>query len=246
MSKSCGITGPLHSMVRHDITTEEGNKSVMQDVFPNNSTEVFYEVNDGTAKKPVMRSVKHKIQKLIKQFVVAHNNAKAIKEQADEAAQGIRVFAKEFREERFKNTGKYKGSYRINGEKTAATQYAVSCAAQDRFSLPKKEEDIDTIRKLVGKSFFNKYFERELNISIRKEIMEDKKQRRELTDKLIDAFGGEEELKKWFVKEEVWTVKPGLLEGQYDLDEETRQSFSDLCPQYSDQVKNASYDPKKA
>lgn len=244
MSKACGITGPLHSMIRNDVLTEKSNKSVMQDVFPNTETEVYYEVNRGTKKKPEMEKVKHIVQKLVRQFVVADNNAKAAKEQADEAAQGLRVFAKEFRETRYKETDKFQTTYRINGEATKTIQFAVFAAAQDRFSLPKKEKDIDEIRKIVGKDFFKKHFERVLNIGIRKEVMENRKLRRELTNKLIDAFGGEDELKKWFVKEEIWSVKPGLREGQYELDDEKREEFLEKCPQYADQIKNVSYDPK--
>ena len=83
-----------------------------------------------------------------------------------------------------------------------------------------------------------------MSIGIRKEVLEDRKLRRELTDKLLEAFGGEAELKKWFVKEEAWSIKDGLAEGQYDLDEDTREQFLEQCPQYADQVKNVSYDPK--
>lgn len=244
MSKACGITGPIHSMIRNDVTTKEGEKSIIQDVFPDSDTEVYYEINEGTKKKPLLKNVKHKVRELVRQFVIADNNAKAAKEQAEEAAQGIRVFAKEFREARYKETDKFQSTYRVNGEVTKTTQFAVSSAAQDRFSLPKKEKDIDEIRKVVGKDFFNKYFERVLNIAIRKEVLEDRKLRRELTDKLIKAFDGEEGLKKWFVKEEKWSIKNGLLEGQYELDSEKREEFLEKCPQYADQIKNVSYDPK--
>lgn len=244
MSKSCGITGPLHSMVRNDVKTSSGEKSVMQDVFPDTDTEVFYSVNRGTKKKPIMESIKHKVRQLVRQYVIADNLLKSAKEQAEEAAQGLRVFAREFRAERLENTGKYQQTYRINGEITKKTQYAVSCAAQDRFSLPKKEKDVDAIREIVGKDFFKAHFERVLEIGIRKEVLEDRKLRRELTDKLIDAFGGEDELKKWFVKDEKWTIKPGLDKDQFDLDKETREKFQEVCPQYADQIKNACYDPK--
>lgn len=244
MSKSCGITGPLHSMVRNETKTASGEKSVMQDVFPDAEIEVYYEVNRGTKKKPLMEKVAHKVRQLVRQYVIADNHMKSAKEQAEEAAQGLRVFAREFRAGRLKETDKYQRTYRINGETSKKTQFAVSCAAQDRFSLPKKEKDIDAIREIVGKDFFKAHFERELSIEIRKEVLEDRKLRRELTDKLLEAFGGEEELKKWFVKDEKWSVKPGLDEAQYELDDETREAFQEACPQYGDQIKNATYDPK--
>jgi hypothetical protein len=245
MSKACGITGPLHTMVRNEVKTASGEKSKAEDVFPNADTEVFYEVNDGTKKKPVMRKVQHIVKNLIRQFVVADNNAKAAKEQADEAAQGIRVFASEFRSARHENTDRYQSSYRINGEVKGKTQFAVQANAQDRFSLPKKDKDVDALREIVGKEFFGKFFEKVMNISIRKEVLEDRKMRRALTDKLIEALG-EEGLKEWFVKSEDWTIKKGLDEGIFELDDEKREEFLAACPQYADQIKNVSYDPKEA
>ena len=244
MSKACGITGPLHTLVRNEVKTASGEKSVMQDVFPNDDTEVFYEVNRGTKAKPNIEAVKHNVKQLVRQFVVADNTMKSAKEQAEEAAQGLRVFAEEFRTGRVRDGARYQQTYRINGPMHKATKFAVSCAAQDRFSLPKKEKDIDAIRETVGKDFFDKFFERELSIEIRKEVLEDRKLRRELTDKLLEVFGGEAELKKWFVKGESWTIKSGLAEGQFELEEETRQAFQEKCPQYADQIKNVCYDPK--
>lgn len=245
MSKSCGVTGALHALVRKDTKTASGEKSLAEDVYPNPDTNVFYEVNDGTKKKPVWRKVQYAVLNLVRQFVIADNNAKAAKEQADEAAEGLRVFIREFRGIRHENTGRYQGSYRVNGEVKGKTQYAVQVNAQDRFSMPKKDKDVDALREIVGKEFFGKFFERVLNISIRKEVLEDRKLRRALTDKLIEAFG-EDGLKEWFVKEEVWSVKKGLDEGIFELDPEKREEFLEACPQYADQVKNACYNPKDA
>jgi hypothetical protein len=244
MSKSCGITGIPHTKIRNDVKTASGEKSVAEDVFVDDSVEVFYEVNDGTKAKPVMRSVKHLVKGLIRQFVIADNNAKLAKEQAEEASQGIKIFVSEHREERFKNTDRYQGSYRVNGEVKGKTQYAVQVNAQNRVSLPKKEKDMDTLRDIVGKEWFAKVFERELNISIRKEVLEDRKMRRQLTDKLIKAFG-EEGLKEWFVKSEEWGVKDDVKVNEiyYELDTETRQEAQEICPLYADQIKNVCYDP---
>ncbi len=194
-----------------------------------------------------MRAVKYLVKNLIRQFVIADNNAKAAKEQADEAAQGIRVFVEEHRKERFTNTDRYQGSYRVNGEVKGKTQFAVQVNAQNRVSLPKKEKDMDALREIVGKDWFGKVFERVLNIGIRKEVLEDRKKRRELTDKLIEAFG-EEGLQEWFVKSEDWSVRPGVAinEEFFALDEEKREEAQAICPQYADQIKNVSFDPKDA
>lgn len=248
MSKACGITGPLHTFVRGDTKTAGGKKSDHEDVFPNNESEVYYPVNRGTKAKPQMEDVKHNVRELVRQFVKADAIMKSAKDDLEEAAQGLRVFGSVFREKRFKNTERYQRSYRINGPMSQKLQYAVSCAAQNRFSMPKKDEDIDTLRKVVGKDFFKKNFTRELTVSIRKEVIEDKKKRKELTALLIKVLGGTDEFKKWFVKEEVWAIKADAELDKYrlSLDDETREQFDEICKQYADQIKNASYDASKA
>lgn len=246
MSKACGITGPLHSKVRNDTHTASGAKSELQDLFPPDETEVFFEVNRGTKAKPNIEKVQRNIIECIDSFIVADNNAKAAKEQAEEAAMGIRIAVNQHRVDQYKDTDKYQKAYRVNGSVKGKRQFAVSAAAQDRFSVPKKEKDIDAIRGIVGKKFFNEHFEKDLTIAIRKEVMASRKQRQELTKKLIEVFGGEDELKKWFTKSEVWAVKSGLNEAILKLDEETRDEFLEKCPQSADQIKNCCYDPKEA
>lgn len=246
MSKACGLTGPLHSKVRKETETASGNKSNLQDAFPPDELEVYYEMNRGTKAKPEIEKVKHKVKELVNDFIVADNNAKTAKEQADEAAIGLRIYSTQLRLDQYKDSGKYQKSYRINGKVAAKRQFAVSAAAQDRFSVPKKEADIDAIRGIVGKEFFNKHFEKEITIAIRKEVLESRKLRKELTEKLVKVFGGEEELKKWFVKGEAWTVKEGLNEAVLDLDDDVREEFLENCPQSADQIKNACYNAKEA
>jgi hypothetical protein len=226
--------------------TESGKKSAMQDVFPADDTDVVFEVNKGTAKKPKMEQFRDAVKNLVKKFVRADLAMKAAKEEQEEAGTGIRVYSKAIREHQAK-AGQYQTTYRINGPVSKDVQYAVSAAAQDRFSLPKKDDEIDAIKEIVGNEFFSKFFERVLNISIRKEILDDPAKRRELTDKLLNAFGGEEGLKKWFKKEEVWSVRKGLDVAQFnELDDDTRRQLNEVCPQYADQLKDASYDASTA
>lgn len=248
MSKACGITGPLHNFVRGDSKTSSGKKSDHEDVFPDKNSEVFFEVNRGTKAKPNIENVRHNVQELVRKYVKADNIMKSAKDDVEEAAEGIRVFSQIFREQRYDTTERYQRSYRINGPVSGNLQYAVSCAAQDRFSLPKDIKKIDKIREAVGKDFFNDNFERVLSVSIRKEVIEDRKKRKELTNLLIKALGGQEEFKKWFVKDEVWSVKAdaNLPKKRLDLPKETREKFDELCKQYADQIKNASYNAKDA
>lgn len=245
MSNACGVTGPIHDHVRYDVTTESGKKSAMQDVFPADDTEVLYEVNKGTPKKPKMEGFKELVKNLVKRFARADLQMKAAKEEMEEAGTGIRLYSTAIREHAAKQD-KYQTTYRVNGPVSKDVQYAVSAAAQDRFSLPKKDDEIDALKEIVGKEFFGKFFERVLTVGIRKEILDDKDKLLELTGKLLDAFGGEEELMKWFVKSETWTTRKGLDAGQFELDDDTRRQLNEVCPQYADQLKVVSYDASTA
>ena len=116
-------------------------------------------------------------------------------------------------------------------------------AQQDRVTLPKKEEDIAVVKKLIGNESFEKLFSKEVKISIKKEVLENKAQSKELAKQLVDKFGAEG-LKNFFVKEEVWTVKEGFDKAQYELDAATRKLLLNQVTLYADLVTDASFDPK--
>jgi hypothetical protein len=140
--------------------------------------------------------------------------------------------------------GDYQKSFRVAGiVAKSGLQYGALVAHIDRWGLPKKEVDIAALKKLVGDKFFKEHFEKEITIAIKSEVLENKVLRKELTDKLLEALGVDG-LKKYFKKEEVWTVTPGLDKGQYDLDNETRTDMLESCKQYADKVEEACFDPK--
>ncbi len=79
-------------------------------------------------------------------------------------------------------------------------------AHQDRFSIPDVEEDIAVIKEIVGKEFFDKHFIRDILISIKKEVLDNRDLRKELTNKLIEVFGIEG-IKKYCVHHKIGNIR---------------------------------------
>lgn len=239
----CGLTGPIHNGPDKTQLTPEGEVSAMRNIFPTDTDTVTFDKVTGSGKNKETESLTRKVKEAVRDFVIASNEEKSAKDKKDEAALVLRAYVKPVRDQNAYN-GDYQKSFRVAGiVAKSGMQYGAMVAHMDRWTLPKKEVDIAALKKLVGDKFFKKYFEKDITIAIKSEVLNNKEIRKELTDKLLEVFGVEG-LKKYFKKEEVWAVKDGLDKGQYDLDEETRQSMLESCKQYADKVEEACFDPK--
>lgn len=239
----CGLTGPIHSGPDKTQLTPEGEVSAMRNVFPTDTDEVTIEKSSGSGKNKTTETLKRKVKEAVRDYVIASNEEKSAKDRKDEAALALRAYVKPIRDTNA-YAGDYQKSFRVAGiVAKSGLQYGAMVAHMDRFTLPKKEVDIAAIKKLVGTKFFNEHFEKDITIAIKSEVLDNKALRKELTDKLVETFGVDG-LKKYFKKEEVWAILPGLDKGQYDLDNETRTELLESCKQYADKVEEACFDPK--
>jgi hypothetical protein len=242
-SNPCGVNGALHSAPDKTQLIASGDVSVMRNIFPTDTDEVTIEKTSGTGKEKKVEKFIRKVKEAVREFVIACNEEKSAKEKKDDAANAIREYVKKIRDGNA-YTGDYQKTYRVCGiVAKSGQQYGASSAHVDRCTCPKKETDIAAIKKLVGTKFFNEHFERELTIAIKKEVLENKDLRKELTILLLKHFGVEG-IKKYFVKEEVWTIKIGMDKAQYELKNEVRQELLTLIKFYADKVDDATFDPK--
>lgn len=243
MTNPCGLTGALHSGPDNTQLTPKGEVSELRKLHPTDEDTVTIEKTIGTGKDKKTEQLVKKVKDAVREFIIYSNQEKSAKEQKDDAANALREYVKVTRD---KNAyaGDYQKSYRVvGGLATSGMQYGAAVQQVDRTTCPKKESDIEAIKKLVGKKFFDQYFARELIISIKKDVLDNKDLRKELTNKLIEFFGVEG-IKKYFTKEEVWAIKTGLDKGQYDLADETRVKFLEAVKFYADKVDDGCFDPK--
>jgi hypothetical protein len=244
MANPCGMTGPLHNDTDKKQLTPGGEVSTMRTLFPE-AEEASFEKVTGTKKAGNLKKEKiiKKVKDTVRDFVIASSNEASAKEQKEDAAKLLREYVSTVRD-RNAYSGDYNKTYRVAGiVATSGLQYGAQVAQQDRVNLPKKEEEISLIKTLVGKEFFDKQFSKEVKISIKKEVLENKAQSKELAQLLVDKLGAEG-IKKFFTKEEVWTVKEGFDKAQYDLKEDVRKSLLGVATVYADLVTEASFDPK--
>lgn len=253
MSKACGTAtaGSIHSKVDTEVKTASGKKSALRAVALDGSEQVTVEFLDSVeeiddsgkkVKSKKKRVEQRNVREAVREFVVADNNAKAAKEQADEAAVALRNFVGPMRDDNAEQ-GDFHLSFRVDGAKQKSGQvFAVQVSAQDRFSCPKADKEIDVLRELVGSDFFDENFEKVVGIGLKKEVMDNAGIRKDLSGILLKALGPEK-LKKYFEKKETWTAKKGLIKNQYELDKDTRDSLRAKCKPAADAVKNASFDP---
>ena len=242
-SNPCGLNGALHTGPDKKQLTPKGEVSVMRNITPTDTDQVTVEKVTGTGKEKKTEKLVKKVKEAVREFVIASNEEKSAKERKEDAAEVIRTHVKDVRD---KNAyaGDYQKTYRVCGAVARTDlQYAASSVQADRCVLPKKEVDIAAIKSLVGDKFFKDYFTREMSISIKKEVLENKDLRKELTDKLLEYFGVEG-IKKYFIKEEVWSAKEGLDKGQYDLEDKVRGEFLEKIKFYADKVEEACFDPR--
>ena len=242
MANPCGMNGSLHNDTDKTQLTPGGEVSTMRTLFPE-AEEASFDKTTGKGKDKKTEKIVKKVKDTVRDFVIASTTEASAKEQKEEAAKLLRAYVGEIRD---RNTyaGDYQKTYRVAGiVAKSGIQYGAQVAQQDRVTLPKKEEDIALIKTLVGKEFFDKQFSKDVKISIKKEVLENKAQAKELAGILLDKFG-QDGLKKYFVKEEVWSVKEGFDKAQYELKDDVRKSVLGVATLYADSVVDASFDPK--
>ncbi len=179
-----------------------------------------------------------KVSKVVENFVKNDTLAKTAKKDAEEAAELIRFFASDLR---FKcaSLGDYYSTLSIFGEKNKDLQYAVSASAVDKFSAFDTDEDVKHLQEDIGKDTFESLFEKETSIGIKKSVVEDASQRKELSRILYEILGAEG-IKKYFDRDEVWVAKKGLAGKLCTMDADKKESILKYTTQSKDAVKNAS------
>jgi hypothetical protein len=241
------MTGPLHNDTDKKQLTPGGEVSEMRNLFPADDEETFYNkstsVGKGKDKVTTVEKIIRKVKDTVRDFVIASTNEASWKLQKEENANLLRAYVGKIRDKNAYNND-YQKTYRVTGiVASSGLQYGASVAQQDRVTLPKKETDIAIIKKVVGDKFFNAHFSKDICIKIKKEVLENKKLSKELATDLSAKFGAEG-LKKYFTKEEVWTVNDGMDKAQYELDDATRKLLREQVTFYTDLVTDATFDPK--
>lgn len=242
MTNPCGLNGDLHNETDKKQLTPGGELSTMRTLFPEAEAASF-DKSSGKGKDKKTEKITKVVKDTVREFVIASTNEAAAKEQKDTAANVLRSYIKEIRDRNAYNKD-YQKTYRVAGiVAQAGFQYGAAVSQQDRVALPKKETDIAIIKKVVGPKFFNEHFSKDVKISIKKEVLENKETIKDLTKELLAKFGVEG-LKKYFVKEEVWSINEGFDKAQYELDDATRKLLLEQITLYADLVTDASFDPK--
>jgi len=223
------MTGKTGSRVLNKIAgqtiTASGNKSTARTVDPLDSSMRLEDGSDITIRDAVNKFVRNDVAE------------KTAKEQKEDAASILREYATQMRDTNATN-GDYQKTYRILGNKNRGVQQAADLSQTDKFSIPKKDEDINALKSILGDRFSD-YLEREVSISIRPEVLKNRKLRTELSKRLAEAFG--DDLKNFFVKEEVWATVGGIDQRQYELDDTERVQMREKLKPAKDSVKNTSY-----
>lgn len=208
--------------------TAAGNKSTARTIDPLDSSITLEDGSVVTIRDAVSSFVRYDLME------------KSAKEQKEDSASILREYAEKLRDDNALN-GDYQKTYRILGSKSKDIQYAADLSQADKFSIPKKKEDIDALKDILGDQFED-YLERDISISIRPEVMKNRKLRTELSKKLAEAFG--DELRNYFTKEEVWATKKGIDQRQYELKETERIQMREKLVPAKDSVKNTTYSTK--
>jgi hypothetical protein len=208
------------------LKTASGKDSAARALDPGNST-VIKDDNEEV-----------KVVEAVTQYVLQDSAEKAAKLAKDDAADVIRVYAGTVRDENAL-AGDYQKTLRVMGRQIKSQQLAVDVASLDKFSVPKKKEDVLAIKALMGDAAFETVFEQTVELSIKKSVMENDALRKELSQTLFKALGVEG-IKKFFEKEDTWKVKKGMAEDQYTLSATVREALKTHAPQAKDSIKDAS------
>jgi len=243
MSKACGLTGILHSASDKTLLTPAGEVSVMRTIYPDSEVTATYEKEFKDGKKKTMLPETKKVQEAVRDFCIATANAALAAETKEDCAKALRAYVGPIRDDNAYN-GDYQKTYRVAGiVNKSGTQYAAKVSQVDKVSLPKTPEAMDRIKELVGAEFFNEHFTKEVTISIKKEIIENKKSIKELTT-LLKKVMTNEDIQKYFKMEEEWGVAKGFDEAQYGLNKATIEFLLGEVKMSADAVADASFDPK--
>lgn len=218
--------GPLERL-HTPLKTEKGVKSTIRLLNPKATTAIT--VKDD-------KEVEILIKEAVNHYVHYHEVEKSAKDQKDEAAEALRTYVGAVRDANAKDKD-YQKTYRVLGKKDGTLQYATDVSQNDKYGIP-KDADMDVIKKSLGDTAFNDLFQKETSISIKPEIMKNESMRKELSKILVEKLGMDG-LKKYFHKEEVWSVKPGTDRKQYELSEDKREAFLGSVKASADTVKNA-------
>lgn len=205
--------------------TPSGNKSTARSIDPLDSSANLSDGKEISIRDAITSFVRYDLQE------------KSAKDLKNEYAEVLKEYTKELRDDYAEN-GDYQKTFRLLGTKTKSVQHCVDLSQNDKASMPKKEEDIEKLKEILDDKF-SEFAERDIQISIRKEVLNNRKLRTELSKKLSEAFG--DELKNFFVKEEIWIPKKGIDQRQYELDKDTRNQMREVLKLSSDSIKNTSF-----
>jgi hypothetical protein len=206
----------------------DGKEPVVRDYDPKDAS---IEVGSGKKKE------NKRIKTLIKDFILFMRQEKSYKKQKEEVAEHIREFTGNLRDENAL-AGDYQKTYRLIESVDGGIETAVNVTQTDKFSKI-IDDAVQGIKKVVGDTFFNKFFEKDISISIKPEMLADKTARQELSEALVKALGVDG-VKKYFVKEEAWAIKDGLDKGQYELGKDTLPKFREVVKQNADAISESS------
>lgn len=218
--------GPLERL-HTPLKTEKGMKSSIRLLNPKDTAAI-------TLKED--KEVEILIKEAVNHYVHYHEVEKSAKDQKDEAAEALRTYVGAVRDANAKDND-YQKTYRVLGKKDGKLQYATDVSQNDKYRIP-EDADIKVIKKTLGDTTFNNLFQKETSISIKPEIMKNETLRKELSKILVEKLGMDG-LKKYFHKEEAWSVKTGTDRKQYELPEEKRKAFLESVKPSADTVKNA-------
>lgn len=218
--------GPLERL-HTPLKTEKGVKSTIRLLDPKASAAIT--IKDD-------KEVEISIKEAVNHYVHYHEVEKSAKDQKDEAAEALRTYVGAVRDANAKDND-YQKTYRVLGKKDGKLQYGADVSQNDKYGIP-KDADMKVIKKTLGDTTFNDLFQKTTSISIKPEIMKNEALRKELSKILVEKLGMDG-LKKYFHKEEVWSVKPGTDKKQYELPEKKQKAFLESVKPSADTVKNA-------
>lgn len=181
-----------------------------------------------------------KVADAVQDFVTKDILVKETTEQRDKSAAVIRAFAESVRTKNAES-GDYQKTLRIIGPETTKKRYQVDASDQDSFSMPKKSEDLKALRESLGEDVFLQICEPTTSISIKPEVMENESLRKELSALLYQALGADG-IRKYFDREEVWSVKKGMSERIYSYKKEIRRKLLEKVNQKVNSLKDATED----
>ena len=216
---------PGYAKTTTAVKTASGAESAARAIDPINSTVVTDEGEEV------------RVVEAVTQYVLQDTAEKAAKEAKEKQAAVIRTYTGTVRDENAL-AGEYQKTLRVLGRQIKGVQYAVDASHTDKYSVPDSKEDIERIKTLMGPAF-ETVFEQTVELSIKKNVMENETLRKELSQVLFKALGVEG-IKKFFKKEDTWRVKKGVAENQYMLDKAVREALRANAKQAADALKDAS------